>query len=95
MTFVDTLLSGLRFAGEMARDTWWALVFGFTIAGAVEAFVSEERMSRVLGGAAPSGDTLSSNAVFTVVFAVQLLVAFGPGESGGVQAQEGGHEHAH
>ncbi|MFB6302358.1 MAG: permease [Haloferacaceae archaeon] len=47
---VGTLLEGLRFAGEMAWETWWALVLGFTIAGAVETFVSEERMSDVLGG---------------------------------------------
>ncbi|MFB6186966.1 MAG: permease, partial [Halobacteriaceae archaeon] len=44
------LLEGLRFAGEMAWETWWALVLGFTIAGAVETFVSEEKMSAVLGG---------------------------------------------
>ncbi|MFB6305035.1 MAG: permease [Haloferacaceae archaeon] len=47
---LDALLDGLRLAGEMAWDTWWALVLGFTIAGAVETFVSEERMSAVLGG---------------------------------------------
>ncbi|MFB6136842.1 MAG: permease [Halobacteriaceae archaeon] len=34
----------------MGWETWWALVLGFTIAGAVETFVSEERMTRVLGG---------------------------------------------
>ncbi|MDY6765147.1 MAG: permease, partial [Halobacteria archaeon] len=50
MSLLETLISGLEFAGEMAWETWWALVLGFTIAGAVEAFVSEERMSRVLGG---------------------------------------------
>ncbi|MFB6174313.1 MAG: permease [Halobacteriales archaeon] len=47
---VETFLEGLRFAGEMAWETWWALVLGFTIAGAVETFVSEDRMSAVLGG---------------------------------------------
>jgi hypothetical protein len=26
---------GLKLAGEMAWETWWALVLGFTIAGAV------------------------------------------------------------
>lgn len=50
MAVVETVVAGLRFAGEMAWQTWWALVLGFTIAGAVETFVSEERMSRVLGG---------------------------------------------
>ncbi len=47
---LDTLVEGLRFAGDMAWATWWALVLGFTIAGAVETFVSEDRMSSVLGG---------------------------------------------
>ncbi|MFA1611939.1 permease [Halobellus rubicundus] len=47
---VETAVEGLRLAGEMAWETWWALVLGFTIAGAVETFVSEERMSAVLGG---------------------------------------------
>jgi uncharacterized membrane protein YraQ (UPF0718 family) len=47
---VETLVEGLRLAGEMFWETWWALVLGFTIAGAVETFVSEEKMSAVLGG---------------------------------------------
>ncbi|MFB6195262.1 MAG: permease [Haloplanus sp.] len=47
---VETLFEGLRLAAEMGWETWWALVLGFTIAGAVETFVSEERMSAVLGG---------------------------------------------
>ncbi|WP_274323075.1 permease [Halosimplex aquaticum] len=34
----------------MAWDTWWALVLGFTLSGAVEAFVSEDRMTGALGG---------------------------------------------
>jgi len=46
----ETVVEGLRLAGEMFWETWWALVLGFTIAGAVETFVSEERMSAVLGG---------------------------------------------
>lgn len=47
---VETVIEGLRLASEMAWETWWALVLGFTIAGAVETFVSEEEMSAVLGG---------------------------------------------
>jgi len=46
----ETFVEGLRLAGEMFWETWWALVLGFTIAGAVETFVSEEKMSAVLGG---------------------------------------------
>lgn len=47
---VETLIEGLRLGGEMFWETWWALVLGFTIAGAVETFVSEDKMSAVLGG---------------------------------------------
>jgi uncharacterized membrane protein YraQ (UPF0718 family) len=50
VTTVGTLIEGLRLAAEMGWETWWALVLGFTIAGAVETFVSEEKMSAVLGG---------------------------------------------
>lgn len=50
MNILNTIGEGLKLAGEMAWTSWWALVLGFTIAGAVEAFVSEEKMSRVLGG---------------------------------------------
>ncbi|MFC6989959.1 permease [Haloplanus sp. GCM10025708] len=49
MSVVDTAVEGLHLAGEMAWETWWALVLGFTIAGAVETFVSEERMRQLLG----------------------------------------------
>jgi len=47
---VDTVVEGLVLGGEMFWETWWALVLGFTIAGAVETFVSEEQMGAVLGG---------------------------------------------
>ena len=48
--FVDTLILALVLAAEMVWTTWWALVLGFTIAGAVESFISEERMTTALGG---------------------------------------------
>jgi len=47
---METLLNGLTLAIEMGWETWWALVLGFTIAGAVESFVSEQTMTRALGG---------------------------------------------
>ncbi len=50
---IDAFIEGLWLAGDMAWQTWWALVLGFTIAGAVEAFVSEEQMTAVLGGSGP------------------------------------------
>ncbi|WP_458189365.1 permease [Haladaptatus sp. NG-WS-4] len=50
MNVVQSLVEAAKFFGEMTWKTWWALVLGFTIAGAVQAFVSEERMTNVLGG---------------------------------------------
>ena len=39
-----------RFILEWAWDIWWALVLGFTISGAIQAYVSQERMVELLGG---------------------------------------------
>ncbi|WP_435157737.1 permease [Haladaptatus sp. DFWS20] len=50
MNIVQSLVDAATFFGDMAWKTWWALVLGFTIAGAVQAFVSEERMTNLLGG---------------------------------------------
>jgi uncharacterized membrane protein YraQ (UPF0718 family) len=50
MEIISGLWEGLKLAGEMVWATWWALVLGFTIAGAVESFVSEKKMTRLLGG---------------------------------------------
>ncbi|UHQ98636.1 permease (plasmid) [Natrinema zhouii] len=36
-------------AFRMAWDTWWALVLGFTITGAVQEFISEDRLTDYLG----------------------------------------------
>ncbi|NUB91565.1 permease [Haloterrigena sp. SYSU A121-1] len=43
------LLEAAVIAFEMAWDTWWALVLGFTITGAVQEFVSEDRLTDYLG----------------------------------------------
>lgn len=48
--FWASLTEGSQSALYMFWETWWALVLGFTIAGAVESFVSEEKMTQVLGG---------------------------------------------
>lgn len=50
MTAVSVLTDGLHFAGEMAWETWWALVLGFTLAGIIETFVDEDTMVTALGG---------------------------------------------
>lgn len=43
------VLEGAVIAFEMAWETLWALVLGFTITGAVNEFVSEERLTDYLG----------------------------------------------
>ncbi|RBI60650.1 permease [halophilic archaeon] len=49
MTILGSLLRGLALALDMAWETWWALVLGFTLTGAVEEFVTERQMTRYLG----------------------------------------------
>ncbi|WP_071391335.1 permease [Haloprofundus marisrubri] len=49
MSVVDQLVSAAELVIGMTWETWWALVLGFTLSGAVEAFVSEERMTDLLG----------------------------------------------
>lgn len=69
---INNLLEGLKLAAHMTWETWWALVLGFTIAGAVEAFVSEEKMTALLGG---SG--LKEIALGTVFGAASSSCSFG------------------
>ncbi|WP_254763293.1 permease [Natrinema marinum] len=47
--FLLGLFEGVAIAARMAWDTWWALVLGFTITGAVQEFVAEERLTDYLG----------------------------------------------
>src|SRR3989441_607286 len=49
------LVDGLRNAGEMAYEVWWALGFGFAISAIVQAWVPRARIERALsgGGAGP------------------------------------------
>jgi uncharacterized protein len=44
------LLDGLRNAGEMAYEVWWALVLGFAISAVVQAWVPRARIERALAG---------------------------------------------
>jgi uncharacterized membrane protein YraQ (UPF0718 family) len=50
MWFIQNVGTGLTKAFHMAWASWWALVLGLTIAGAVEAFVDEDTMVSFLGG---------------------------------------------
>lgn len=50
MPLVPKLIESVQFSAEMFYEIWWALVLGFTISGAIQTFVSEERMSDLLGG---------------------------------------------
>jgi len=70
--FLDKLLAAGELAVAMAWQTWWALVLGFTIAGAVESFVSERAMSRALGGGG-----LRSVALGTIFGAASSSCSFG------------------
>src|SRR5438876_7483958 len=50
---VQDLGSSLREAFFMFWETLWALVLGFALSGAVQAFVSRDEMQRVLGDHRP------------------------------------------
>ena len=47
------LAAGFREAAAMLAETLWALVLGFSLSGAVQAFVSRREMRRWLGDAGP------------------------------------------
>ena len=50
MSVTATVVDALSRIVGMTWATWWALVLGFTISGVVEVFVSEQRMTELLGG---------------------------------------------
>ena len=65
MHVLSDIGSGLDEAFFMLWDTLWALVLGFTLSGAVQAFVSRGEMQRVLGDHRPR--TLARSSVFGVI----------------------------
>src|SRR2546428_11500328 len=54
------LVDGLRNAGEMAYEVWWALVFGFAISAIVQAWVPRARIERALSGSGPKPVALAT-----------------------------------
>jgi uncharacterized protein len=46
----STLLEGLKNAGLMAYEVWWALVLGFAISAVVQAWVPRHRVEAALSG---------------------------------------------
>src|SRR3954453_2294862 len=51
---VSTIGDGLWNAFLMAWEGWWALVFGFAISAAVQAFVPRQRIEAALSGGGPA-----------------------------------------
>ena len=49
MGILSNIGHAIGLAADMAWSTWWALVLGFTVTGAVEVFSSEEQMTTYLG----------------------------------------------
>ena len=47
---MTTILHGLRDAGLMAWEVWWALVLGFAISAIVQAWVPRERIQSAMAG---------------------------------------------
>src|SRR5213596_1627734 len=47
---ISTLGDGLKNAGLMAYEVWWALVLGFAISAVVQSWVPRARIERALSG---------------------------------------------
>src|ERR1051325_11956139 len=47
---ISTVGDGLKNAGLMAWEVWWALVLGFAISAVVQAWVPRARIERALAG---------------------------------------------
>ena len=60
MGVLNTIGGSLREAFFMFWETLWALVLGFGLSGAVQAFVSRGQMQRVMGGRGPAALTRSA-----------------------------------
>jgi len=60
MSALVTIGGSLREAFFMFWETLWALVLGFALSGAVQAFVSRGQMQRVMGRHGPAALTRSS-----------------------------------
>lgn len=65
MGFLSGIWDGLNEAFFMFWATLWALVLGFTLSGAVQAFVSRAEMRRSLGDHRPV--TLAKSSIFGVI----------------------------
>src|SRR5438045_1487500 len=50
---MDTFLDGLKNAGLMAYEVWWALVLGFAISAVVQAWIPRQRIEAALAGTGP------------------------------------------
>jgi uncharacterized membrane protein YraQ (UPF0718 family) len=50
---LQTILDGLKNAGLMAYEVWWALVLGFAISAIVQAWVPRKRVEAALAGSGP------------------------------------------
>ena len=50
---MSKISNGLLEGFWMFYGTFWALVFGFTLSGAIQAFVTKNKMERILGNHRP------------------------------------------
>ncbi len=57
---MHSLFEALRMSAYMFWETLWALVLGFGLSGAVQAFVSRDRMQRTLGNHGPAATLRAS-----------------------------------
>ena len=89
--FLDATARTLTLLLEMTWDTWWALILGFSVSGFIKAFVSEERLSALLGGdswrevsLATALGTASSSCSYSAVATTKTLIDKGASMAAGV-----------
>jgi uncharacterized membrane protein YraQ (UPF0718 family) len=62
---MESLINGMTEAWWMLYHTFWALVFGFTLSGIVQAFVSRREMERTLGD--DKAKTIAKASLFGII----------------------------
>jgi len=86
MTVVDTIGDSLAAGWWMFWETLWALVLGFGLSGAVQAFVSRARMQASLGDHRPRTIAKAGVDLDLVYVATRNRVVFGAADLDGLKS---------
>ena len=91
---LTTAWEGLQNTLLMAWQVWWALVLGFAISGAVQAWAPRARIERALGGGGARSVALatglgaaSSSCSYAAIAIAKSLFAMGASAAGSLAFQ--------